>query len=315
MEGERRQLLFVRSVVLCGHEMASSTCTVEQSDEGTSYSYPCTLPLDAGQRQQACEHLKPSPLVAHCAAGLVRTFTHPLVYRSFKENLLHAMGGRHASFLLLKAFDLSSKDSRFRFAAQVADDVRSWSERHDTSDRRQSLHAALRFVRPQRVLLLTPRSESARLHEHLNSNCSWGTGQNTSDRGAYSTPAGVARHVGQMLSSASCLSMIEQHERTHGLRFDYVTRTRPDLGFLAPVRPYCAFFFQKQPPVAHLDARDFVYLMRREHASALLAQPLQIYQSCNGSASWAGAYEWLLRRAVGQAGLALCTPSHQYVTS
>ena len=101
----------------------------------------------------------------------------------------------------------------------------------------------------------TARGPSTRraVRHQLNPRCTWGTGRNNSDKGAYSTPAGIARHVGQMISSMQCLTMLISHEETHGIRFDYVTRSRPDLGYLAPVKPHCALFFPEQQPVAHVD--------------------------------------------------------------
>jgi|OM-RGC.v1.025295672 hypothetical protein len=128
------------------------------------------------------------------------------------------------------------------------DDQQPW---WGVPSRMRQLRAALAHVRPQRVVLV--HDESAAVRDHLNPRCTWGTGKNTSDKGAYSTPAGIARHVGQMMSSLQCLRMLTRHEETYGIRFDYVTRSRPDLGFLAPLKPHCAFFFAGQPPAAHVD--------------------------------------------------------------
>lgn len=120
--------------------------------------------------------------------------------------------------------------------------------------------------------------------QSLSPKCRWGSGRNDTHGGAYSTPAGIARHVGQMEASMACLRFIQAHESSYGIKFQYVTRTRPDLGFLAPVRPHCFYFptqplapaqqsapllaqqrappaQQQAPRVAFVDARDFIYVM------------------------------------------------------
>jgi hypothetical protein len=95
-----------------------STATCSAEGGGGKITFPCTQPFEspvANAAPDACERASaPLPLVAHCAAGLARTFTHPLVYSSYTANLLHAFGGRHATFLLLKTFDVQPKDSKFR---------------------------------------------------------------------------------------------------------------------------------------------------------------------------------------------------------
>ena len=108
------------------------TCDVTPTDE--SLSYPCSLPYAvpaddtapitatgtaepiaaepsaaepgaAPQVEQSCPlqsisdgpsyaPIPAPPLVAHCVAGIARTFTAPVVYRSFKRNLVDAFGGR-----------------------------------------------------------------------------------------------------------------------------------------------------------------------------------------------------------------------------
>lgn len=128
------------------------------------------------------------------------------------------------------------------------DDQQPW---WGVPSRMRQLRAALAHVRPQRVVLVHEENDAMR--HQLNPRCTWGTGRNNSDKGAYSTPAGIARHVGQMISSMQCLTMLVSHEETHGIRFDYVTRSRPDLGYLAPVKPHCALFFPEQQPVSHVD--------------------------------------------------------------
>ena len=68
----------------------------------------------------------PAPRVAHCIAGVARTFVHEslLLPRLFKRNLIDAVGGEPSVFLLLKTFETARKDALFRFPAMPTEDVR-----------------------------------------------------------------------------------------------------------------------------------------------------------------------------------------------
>lgn len=66
--------------------------------------------------------------------------------------------------------------------------------------------------------------------------------------GAQASEAGLVRLVAQMAGHQACLDMIGEHEHRHGRRFDWVTRTRPDVGVLAPVRPWCAYEAKLETP-------------------------------------------------------------------
>jgi len=45
--------------------------------------------------------------------------------------------------------------------------------------------------------------------------------------------------------------MIEGYEAAHGLKFDLVVRSRPDLAYLMPVKPYCEYMQQERFVYAH----------------------------------------------------------------
>ena len=63
---------------------------------------------EVGNCSRTPEQREP-PRVAHCIAGLARTFTEPIVYKSMRHNLIDAMGGRTAVFMILKTFDTAVK--------------------------------------------------------------------------------------------------------------------------------------------------------------------------------------------------------------
>ena len=274
-------------------------------------SFPCFMPY---REPRLTSHGCTANVmkVAHCSAGLARSFTQPVVYRSFRRNLLDAFGGRSATFLYLKTFDAVKKDRENRFPADAAEDrVPRWDEQQ-----KEQLRQALHFVQPQCVQLVHDESLE------YNPRCNLGNSSNDTSAGSYTTPAGLARHVGQLQSSMACLRMIEHHEANHSIRFDLVTRMRPDLAFLYPMEPYCMYMSQlfsrlHQQRIALIDKKDYLYIMTRRDATPLLSL-LNIYHSCVGDSYWEGSqwvgnatpiYEALLRLMAHRGSISMHHPT------
>ena len=167
----------------------------------------------------------------------MRSFLEPVIHRPYKHNLLHALGGRAALFLQLKTFDVQPKRDRkgkncismgCTFPAEVSEDVIPATF---GPSERAKVAAVMDFLQPQAAILMHAEQPQ------YNPRCHMGTSSNGTIVNAYKTAAGSARHVGQLESSLACLSMLEAHEVAHGLAFDWVTRARPDLAFLAPLPP------------------------------------------------------------------------------
>lgn len=134
------------AILLGGREVAGATCLAsagplhdEASDSGAAppFAFPCpdepfvdlsTTPEYQQQLNVTVGWYKPStgrtwsreacpvppalpapPLVAHCIAGMARSFSEPTVHRSLKANLINAIGGRAVVFLSLKTFDVSGE--------------------------------------------------------------------------------------------------------------------------------------------------------------------------------------------------------------
>ena len=247
----------------------------------------------AGDACSASNSARP-PRVAHCVAGLVRSFAHPslLLPKLLKRNVIDAVGGQPTLFLLLKTFDLAPKDALFRFPSSASEDLRAASP-----GQRTGLEAAISMLQPQRVELIA--SETFVLNPH----CHYGTGSNLSATQSYSTEAGMRRHVGQMVSSRTCLEMIEQHEASAaaGAQFDLVVRTRPDVAAVAPLPPYCNFRDEAALYVAQAFNKDWLYVSSRRVANASL-MVISLYEKCHGALPWNGHYEGALTHAVRRAG-------------
>ena len=80
-----------------------------------------------------------------------------------------------------------------------------------------------------------------------------------------------------------CLKMIEAYETEHSVKFDLVTRARPDLGVLTPLQPWCVYL--RQPNWVHSSSKDYVFMMARPLATQVLSMITE-YQQCDGLAWW-----------------------------
>jgi hypothetical protein len=172
--------------------------------------------------------------VAHCVSGLTRSLTLPLVYQSLKYHLVDAFGGEPAVFLMLKAWSTASKVKGV-FDASAANDVRhAWTE----EEHNRLLQPVVELLQPVAIKFGNLSAETPGLL--INQQCSI-VDHRGGSQGMYRLEGGLVRMVGQMLSQHTCLGMIEEHEARRRVAFDWVTLTRPDLGVLQPVLPWCAY--------------------------------------------------------------------------
>ena len=258
------------------------------------FGQPCDLPFRTHHhpaRGSECAPLGKSqlpPLVAHCIAGQARTFIEPAVYESIARNLLPAFGGRAATLLYLKTWSSSSKSASNAFTPDLQTDQLVWWGPATQA----RLLRALQHIRPQRVRLLhSPNDENVT----FNPRCTEKPCRRADGECAYRTPAGVARHLGQIASSGACLGMIREHEAAHKLRFQYFVRSRPDLAYPVPVPPLCRFASHKG--LAFAGRIDWWYVFQRPVLEAALDLRAH-YDACVGTPWWHFEYESLLGGAV-----------------
>ena len=133
------------------------------------------------------------PLVAHCAAGLMRSFLEPVIHRSYLHNLVHGLGGRAALFLQLKTFDVQRKRNRkmqpclgmgCTFPTSAEEDI---VPNAFDATARAKVAAAMQYLQPQAAILLHVESPQ------YNPRCYMGHGSNGSVVDAYKSAAGVIR--------------------------------------------------------------------------------------------------------------------------
>ena len=229
------------------------------------------------------------PLIGHCIAGLARTLVEPVVYRSIEENYLRAIGGRSVLLMYLKTWSTSRKTRGDAFESSVARDTLPWWN-HEAE---LALLRALQYLRPQGVHLVHSQQEE---NVHANPNCTKPTGTLSVAHSIYTTPAGLARHMGQLAASTGCLNMLREHEASYPkLRFSYFVRSRPDLAYPVPVPPYCHFDRKRYTYGGRI---DWFYVFGRGLLEAALDLQARHYKTCSGVPWWGYVYEKLVEGSV-----------------
>ena len=207
-----------------------------EADGGNEIApWPCDLPVRVSKDARCGDDR--TPLVAHCISGVARSFLFEPVFKSLKRNLIESFGGRSVTFLHLKTFALSAKSPKGKFQGNLTADITSeW-----TSSEYRKLESALHYLQPQHMRLESSRRSQPPINHDCALEYAPGSGNIWVAASRYSSPAGVARHLGQITGSMQCLTDIEEWENRHSTKFDWIVRTRPDLGFMAPILPYCSF--------------------------------------------------------------------------
>ena len=150
-----------------------------------------------------------APLVAAVLAGPVRSLLHPSVHTTVARHFWRAFGGRHVTFARL--FDVRALPPPQRAQLRCALDHLSGELGGEWSAPAASGKAlpdapGCRFA------------AAAQLTRY---------------------PYMVQSLERQLTTLRACYDRIEAYEASHGVRFEWVLRTRTDTAFLAAVRPHC----------------------------------------------------------------------------
>ena len=232
---------------------------------------------------------------AHCVAGLVRSLPQPLVYRSLRRNMLDSFGGTPSVFLVIKIWNPATKHAG-HFPSSAAEDLAQGTHWSD-EQAEEFLRPVLAELKPlvAGIRLLNASEDTA--DQLINRRCSVQGRHYGLKSGVYTTEAGLVRLVGQAAASDACLRMIETSERAAGVRFDFVTRSRPDLAYLAPVRSWRSF---PEPRVAYIHDRDWLIVVHRSLADAALGS-FALYNNCTTRRTEETPEAWL-RLAIRHGG-------------
>jgi len=216
---------------------------------------------DASVPNMVCSaHVRPR--VATCITGLVRTFSSPIVYRTLKTNLVDAFGGEQVVVLYLRR-------------------GRGFSHQGLATEGLEPSQASI----DQAIAHLAPAKVEWGKQDEFASTTVCGNGDGYS-RGA-SERRRQTNYINSLVAQAASAhrlhAMLLQLERERGIVFDLVLKLRSDLAFPVPIHPYC--FWRDDAVYAK---HDWLWLMPRSFAAAVLHEPWERYQDCSTSC-FAGA--------------------------
>lgn len=173
------------------------------------------------------------PCVAHCIAGQPRELVPmPGLQKAIRYRLLERFSAKPVNFAVFAASSASGTPSVEEgapgFVRTAVDAV---------SD--EQLRPVLEFLNVDRALIMRedPGCEGGNCREKNALECQAQdlniTNQFDKSTGRYSGRPCVI----QMMRLSTCLGMIQNYEGDHDMRFDWVTRVRPDVYFTRPIVP------------------------------------------------------------------------------
>ena len=204
--------------------------------------------------------------VAHMIAGNARTLYDARAYQTIQTNFIEAFGGIYNTFVYLKLEDDKLANVKTRYAASVDE---------------KRLADALRVLAP------TDQVISVKNKDVRNPKCNL-VGYRTD----------LIRLVAQLDTLRECFRLVEKYEAAHGMKFDWITRLRPDTVIAYPIKPMCFFdshftYLPGKPPGqravnSFLDAHfyiDHAAIMPRDQAPGLTTA-YDEYANCHGDLEW-----------------------------
>ena len=211
-----------------------------------------------------CDSLKP-PHVAVVISGIVRAFTRPLVYWSFKQHVLDALGAPVTAFARLKLGDsgyLRSDDAHTLPAEAVLQVL------------------ATVGISASRTLLINDSNadfaDCPKYSSHRNGTLRSHIAEHS---GVLCSQQYLSSALGQLESRYFAAELVARDENRTRRKFDWVLFARPDLLWYRPLRPWCFFSSSRSLP-RPLGTFDFTFLMPRDKMAAILQAPFLRYHHC-----------------------------------
>jgi len=213
-----------------------------------------------GSSESGCDPNMPRPRIAHCLAGSARTLSSYVAYHSIQTNFIESLGGDYNTFVHVKLID--SKEMFFNASTM-----------HKLDNELSSLTAAFNFLDPT-TLVVAPEKPPSAFSPRV-SGCTL-TNYLESTQGNY---------IGQYDSLRDVFKLVLAYEAKQGMRFDFVTRVRPDSAFVKPVQPWCTFDQNYYYLASQYHWPDHVGIFGRDVSDGLFVNPMLDFFGC-GEAVW-----------------------------
>eukprot|EP00325_Prymnesiales_sp_UTEX-LB-985_P002507 CAMPEP_0174697130 /NCGR_PEP_ID=MMETSP1094-20130205/3079_1 /TAXON_ID=156173 /ORGANISM="Chrysochromulina brevifilum, Strain UTEX LB 985" /LENGTH=264 /DNA_ID=CAMNT_0015894049 /DNA_START=120 /DNA_END=914 /DNA_ORIENTATION=- len=240
---------FEQAAPLCnphsGSSSSSPKCTTEQSVEPTEQ--PMLM------SRIVCKGAGLPPRIALLISGGFRALTLPLVYYSFKQNVIDALGTQPTVFMYLKVNQAEPSLSQEAVALMLK--VTGIPRKHVVM---LNESAPVKLAECPRYKIW-PRGNPTDRHHRLE----W-----------------LVHIVAQLENRAESTKLIEEHERRTSKRFHWVFYARPDLLWYEPVRPWCFISATSRGFTQIISRHDYAFLLPRELMPVLLQSPYYAYMTC-----------------------------------
>ena len=205
--------------------------------------------------------------IAHCIAGSARTLWHHKAHGTIQSNFIEGLGGDYNTFMYIKLDDS-------RAAAQSLTHHKNGV--HPLNAQLGILRTAFKVLAPTTLVVAPNTPPEAFLPRQ--SGCRLGG----------FTEANQVNLVGQIDTLRDCFRLVEEYERDKSMRFDWVTRIRPDTSIVRPVPAWCSFEtqFSYLPRDLYI---DHVGVFSRVQSEGLFLAADQFY-GCRGGQinDWVG---------------------------
>eukprot|EP00908_Phaeocystis_cordata_P016745 Transcript_28062.p1 GENE.Transcript_28062~~Transcript_28062.p1 ORF type:complete len:564 (+),score=0.42 Transcript_28062:315-2006(+) len=213
----------------------------------------------------ACKASGPPPRLALCISGLVRTFTHRLVYETIKGHLVDALGTATTVFAHLRI-----ADERVVHNGNSASGGASLVKQSTL----QQVHRALEYIGVAKRNAVVLRDANA---TGTTPSCAWyhGVPPAKGECMNYMAACALPAITGMLASRHASYNMVVHEEALTAARFDSVLFMRPDLAVLAPVQPFCL-----QPLGVSRNKNDHITWVRRDDLEGAFRDTALDFQDC-----------------------------------
>ena len=184
------------------------------------------------------------PRIAVMACGNLRTFGDPRVYKSFRHNLVDALGANTTVFVWMRM-----EDDAYKVTSQ--EPLRPGYQRSSYDEGMQKVRAALSYIaRHGKNVEVLFEHVNGTSNDIINDKCPIFDFLKNSKEAWHRRL--FPSYIGQMHTHYMAFRMVEAYEQQHGMQFEYVIKTRTDLVILKSVMPFCAY-----NPTAVYTGKDF----------------------------------------------------------
>lgn len=203
------------------------------------------------------------PNLALCLAGHARTFSERSIVDGLLKNFVHAFGANVTTFLYLKLQDHSTKGKDRAENLGATDSFSHVEDVREAAERLPNL-ASLSIIEEDVVFRHPPCGQSREFEGNNSNGFAWRQIETWQ------------MLVGQLYNQHWCGQAIEQYERKTGIAFDVVLKSRPDVTFVGPSPPFCAFDYASRA----CSARDWLFMLPGSVAVRALKRGYEEFLQC-----------------------------------